>query len=343
MGPVVFGHFGPARHGVRRFGHALAQAVGRVVPVVEVGADDDRELLTSLVTSAQVERASAIHVQYSDYLQPGSPFGGPWFAELRERVAPATTVVVTMHDLPYVGHDDAVTDGRRSARYRAVADRADLVIVASSHEQQGLARTGHGPAAVVIPHLVESRPVTGPQLAVADRPTIGILGFVYPGKGHADVIDACGALGSAVRVEVLGRASVGHEALVDELCRQADDRQVEISVAGWIADDDLGDRLARVTVPVAPHPAPSASASVGTWWSARRRPIVPDSPHARHLVNLHPGGVALIAARSIGALTDAIAHAIADPTSTTLANVPRALSPLVIGRRHVAAYQECRT
>lgn len=337
--PVVFGHLGPTQHGVRRYGHLLAAAVGREAPVVDVAAESASQLLCRLTETIHTSRAGVVHLQYSDHLLPGEDFDAPWFSELHQR-APTSAVVTTMHDLPYVGHDDARRDARRAARYRAVADRADLVVVASTHEQQGLWRAGHRRPATVIPHLVEQRAATTQPVPTTDPPTVGILGFVYPGKGHDRVIEACAKLSSPVRVVVLGRASAGHDSLLDALRRQADLAHVDLFVTGWIPDDELGERLASVTVPVAPHAAPSASGSIATWWSALRRPIVPCGRHADHLLDLHPTGVVPVAADSVEALSDALTAALRHPSDTALTSLPLALTPDVIGRRHVLAYRQ---
>lgn len=336
--PVVFGHLGPVRHGVRRYGHRLAAAVGGVGPVVEVDADGPGELLDELATVVQASRPEVVHLQYTDHLVRGGSYDAGWFTELRRRL-PGVCIAVTIHDLPHVGHDDARLDHVRSPRYRDVADRTDLVIVAAEHERRALARTGHRRPVVAIPHPVEPVGTTRRPAADPNPPTVGILGYVYPGKGHALVIDACSRLPTPVRVDILGRASDGHDSLVDELVRHAHRLAVDLEVSGWIDDDRLNDRLGEVTVPVAPHPAPSASASIGTWWSAGRRPVVPDSPHARHLQGLHPAGVELVREGCVEAMADAIGAALRFPDTTLMTAAPVSLAPAAIGRRHVEAYR----
>ena len=131
---------------------------------------------------------------------------------------------------------------------------------------------------------------------VASAPVLGVFGFVYPGKGHRQVVRAAAALrraGTPVRVRVLGDAAPGHADEIDAAVRTSRDRGVPVEVTGRVARGRLVRALRRVGVPVAAHRNVSASGSVNSWIAAGRRPLVRDSAYAREMAALRPGTLTL--------------------------------------------------
>ena len=82
---------------------------------------------------------------------------------------------------------------RRADGYRAIAHEAAGVVVSSEHERDLLHRCGIRPARLaVIPLPLDEAPSAappppGPRRAHGPR-EIGMLGYVYPGKGHGEAL-----------------------------------------------------------------------------------------------------------------------------------------------------------
>ncbi len=306
---------GPAGHGVVRHGLAVARlqrAAGVEVTVVE-------EL------AGARPAADVTHVQFSDSLFTGDVARSAAALVAWSRTAPRP-LVVTLHDVP--GHDpDRDRDRRRRAAYRSVAAVSDAVVVSAPHELAGA-----GPGAVVVPLPVEPLPPAGPRPNWADRPTVGVLGFVYPGKGHADVLDALA--GTGTRVVVLGAASPGHEPLLADLRERARDRGVDLVVTGPLSEADLHAGARAVTVPVAAYRTLGASGSLATWAACGRCPVVTPSRLVLDQVRDRPGG--LIVTDDLRATVRAALRA---PGGTWLAGP--AERPDVVAQ-HLAVYRSCR-
>lgn len=272
---------GDPRHGVVVHARRLARAVGAD------GPDD-----------------GPCHVQFTDRLWGASP------EEAAARVeAFPVPFTASLHDLPQAS-DGPRNLVRRTAAYMRVAVAARGVVVSSEHEAALLRVVAPGVAPAIIP-----LPIASPPRAPRDAltPEVAVLGFFYPGKGHAEVVAAVAALGGEVGVTVLGRASPGHEDELSALRQDAAARGVEVSVAGYLEEAELLASCRRVAVPVAAHQHVSASGSVGSWISAGRRPLVPVGSFAREQAALRPGTLTLYAD-----LPEAIARALEEPGTTWL-------------------------
>ena len=102
------------------------------------------------------------------------------------------------------------------------------------------------------------RPAGGPAQRRRGRGAarqVAVLGWVYPGKGHAEVLAALDGLPGDVGLRVLGGASPGHADLLDGLAALARDGGRDLHVDGWVDDDDLPDLLRAVDVPGVRPPA----------------------------------------------------------------------------------------
>ena len=112
--------------------------------------------------------------------------------------------------------------------------------------------------------------------------SVGVLGFLYPGKGHEDLIAAL----PDRRLRFLGAVSKGHETWAENL---------DAEITGWLSDAQLAHEMGRIAVPVCPHRHFSASGSLMTWLGAGRTVLVRDSDYAREIDAWLPGRVTLVA------------------------------------------------
>lgn len=297
---------GPVRHGVVVHGVAVARAVH---------ADVVRDL--SPVS------ADVVHVQFTDALfGPDITSAATAFERWRAKVdAP---VVVTLHDVPG-GDADRARDERRTAGYRRVVGAVDAVVVSAEHEA---ARLGHLTVPWVVPLPVPRLAAPGPVPDWAGVPSVGVLGFVYPGKGHDVALEAAAATG--VRLVAAGGPSPGHETLVEALQRRAAALGVDLHVTGGLDEADLHAAARAVTVPLAAYRTLGASGSLATWHAAVRRPVVSPGDYARELDRRWPGCV-----RLADDLASAVAQALDEPRSTWL-DQPLQLD---VAQEHLSVYR----
>ena len=247
------------------------------------------------------------HVQFTDRLWGSTPEEA---AERFRRFASGRVTTVTLHDVPQPS-DGPEGFGRRTACYAAVVAAAAGIVCSSDHEAR-LLREHVDPAAraAVIPLPLAPSPEA---LRPAPRASVGLLGYFYPGKGHAEVLAAMGSAGLAgsVAIEVLGGASPGHEPELQRFADDARDQGFEIEVCGYLADAELLARSRAVGVPVIAHQHISASGSLNSWLEAGRRPVALRSRYTEEMERRRPGTLALTTPDRLGA-----AIAGADPAST---------------------------
>ena len=292
-------------HGVARIARQVAGVVG--APVLDV--------------AATMELApTRVHVHVTDRLFGDSAAAA---AETLVVLARRHRTTVTLHDLPQPG-DGAAFAGRARA-FAAILAEVDGWVVSSHHEADLAAAhllPASRPTVVPLPVLPLQLPLPlpilvgpAPRPARAQPAVVGVLGWVYPGKGHAEVLRACAGLPVVVRA--LGGTSPGHEDLLRELVALGVDHGVGFEATGWVPEDELTDRLAEVDVPVAAHRHVSASGSVNSWLAARRRPLVSTGAYAEEMARLRPGTLTLVADDE---LAGAVRRALGDPASTRLAD-----------------------
>ena len=248
---------GPDSHGVTEYALGLARATG---------ADVIRERTFGEHPLPE----GPIHVTFTDHL-----FGDT--ADTLLRRLGGRPFSVSLHDIPQPEEGAARFD-RRAAVYRTLAAAADAAVVNSQHE----ARFFDAADAAVIRLPI---PVIDSPFAPEDS-TVGVLGFLYPGKGHEDLIEAL----PDSRLRFLGAVSAGHEQWAADLVRSA--RRVELT--GWLSSDALAAEMGRIAVPVCPHRHFSASGSLMTWLGAGRSVLVTDSDYAREIDAWLPGRVTLV-------------------------------------------------
>ncbi|WKN48227.1 hypothetical protein [Nocardioides sp. Arc9.136] len=327
---------GPRTHGVVEYAAQLAAALGARTLV------GDADVLDGPVPDGPV------HVHFTERLL------GPTAATSVRRVvglchrAPTT---VTLHDVPQPWASE-----ERVCAYAEVVHAAAGWAVSSHHEadllRRALARVGADhdlpPGTVVhlpvVGHPVVGLPVVGHGERPAARPgpegpaTLAALGFVYPDKGHRELLQAATELrarGREVDVVCLGAPVPGHEDLLDELHRRARAGGVGLTVTGWLPDDELAVAMARVGVPVSGHRHLSASASVNRWLAVGRRPLLLDGPYAREMDALRPGAHVL---HDDAGLVPALERALDDPASTWLPDGVVPAPDLAAAARQYAAW-----
>lgn len=291
---------GEPRHGVTRLGRSLLPA--GAVPTVLPAFSGVRDAATG--RKRLPPASTALHLHANEQLLGPEPLAA------LEELAFGRRLALTLHDVPQLG-EGASRTARRRELYRALAGAASLVVVCSDHERNGLREAG-----VVGPIEVVSHPIDRGPAATAPRNerTVGVLGWVYPGKGHAAVLEAMATALPGGTLVALGAVSAGHEELERDLQQRAAALGLGLRVTGFLPDADLLAQAAAIGVPVCAHRHMSASGSLGTWLTAGRVPIVTDGPYPREVLARCPGSLLLT-----GDLVASILRAADDPAVTVLA------------------------
>jgi len=241
-------------------------------------------------------------------------------------------LVVTLHDVPGADPDPA-RDASRRAGYARVMAACDATVVSAEHEASKVAVLTDRPVEVIELPL-EELPGGAARPGWADRPTVGLLGFIYPGKGHRELIDAAARQPVPPRVVAAGAVSAGHAALHRDLVGRAAARGVDLVVSGSLSDADLAAAADAITVPVAPNRTVSASGSLIAWLGRGRRPLAALGEFSAELGRRHPG--ALFIYDGDAELDAAVAAALTRPSWTRLPGPPRWSD---VGAAHAALYR----
>ena len=302
---------GPRSHGVVRYAHSVFDAA------IAEGADHRLHHLggpaaDQITDLGDVLRDCAlVHLHVTDRLFGRTP------ADASDRVLSLMKdlrrpVSVTLHDLPQPSDGPAMP--ARLEFYRSVARASSGVIVSSHHEAKLFTELVDPDMAVeVVPLMFDDTQIEKPSSTT--KLTIGVLGFLYPGKGHAETLRAMSGLDPSVGFVALGRPSPGHQHIADELMASAADMGRACEITGFLTDAELRRRAAEITVPVAYHRHMSASGSINSWISSGRRPLVPRTAYTQEIATRSPGVVALHPDDD-DSLRAAINRALADPGST---------------------------
>ncbi|MDF9714649.1 hypothetical protein [Nocardioides sp. ChNu-99] len=298
---------GPPGHGVTRYARDVARWVGARV----------------VTDAAQLDAGERVHLHFTDRVVAPDLDGA---AREVEALAARVRLTVTLHDVPQP------TDGRaferRAECYRRVVAAVDGWATNSRHERASVERWCAPPTAgAVVPlpvvplpgeAVAAPGPATGQVAEAARGGEVAVFGFVYPGKGHAEVLEAVAALRAAGReaaAAFLGAPAPGHADDLDALVRRAATLGVPLRVTGSVPDADLATALRGVAVAVVGHRNVSASASLASWLAAGRRPLVRDGVYARETAQLRPGTVVSYTDDDLVAV---LAVALDDPASTWL-------------------------
>ena len=294
--PILHLVLGPPEHGVVRCARELAAAT-------ETSVISDIE---------QLPLDAPIHVHFTDRLfgRTAGEAADAFVAVARRHRAPIT---ITMHDVPQAS-DGRAFDARKEC-YRRVIDCASTVVVSSMHERLLLEDVVVRRDDVRVIPLPIRRSVRPIEHRDSPRRVVGVLGFVYPGKGHEEVLGAMTSLDADVDFLSIGSASPGHESMIDELGSAADRLDRSFASTGFVPDDELDEVLRSVAVPVAFHRHVSASGSINSWIAAGRRPLVPRGRYVEEMEANSPGAL-WIHENSVAGLAAAMAEALRHPDGT---------------------------
>lgn len=329
---------GPTDHGVVRFARRVGELANGVVLTLGRADQADAARLAGPVRSA-----TAVHLQYTDALYAQhTTDAATAFVHLRHRIAAIGStsrstsgrsnpvpVSVTMHDLPDPD-DEPGRYRRRALSYARVAEAVDAVVLSSDHElarlrhllpsaRPGSPGPGTEPRLQVIPLPIEAPRIVAKPDRPTPRPEVAVFGFIFPGKGHEDVISAMPGLPPEVLFTALGRPADGHESMRAALAATADRSNRRMKITGFVADGRLDETLQRIAVPVVPARRISASGSINSWIAAGRRPLVADGPYPREFAQRYPGAIQLYRPGQLPAL---IRTVLADPGTSWLAATP---------------------
>ncbi|CAN5719683.1 hypothetical protein BH09ACT7_BH09ACT7_09560 [soil metagenome] len=296
---------GPQHHGVVRFGLELNAAL-----VAGGYAVAERRTLGA------VPPGRGVHLQFTDRLfgadaEQAAAIVSDLAAEVRRG---GGRITGTLHDLPQPA--DRAHYAVRARAYVLLSAALDGVVVNSEHERLLLYDIGVRESVTVIP-----LPIVAPAARSSSTPTgplsVAVFGFVYPDKGHAEVLEAMRRLPPAVQMMAIGEPSTGHDDLIDGFVRIARTQGRPFVVTGRIPDDTVVSILQGVTVPVVAHRHMSASGSLNSWISAGRRPLVSGTRYVREIARRNPGALWLYDDDELS-LSAAIRVAIDEPSSTWL-------------------------
>ncbi len=316
----AFAVVGPDRHGVVTHALALAGASPDLrehlvrVPAGPLGA----------APAGLVDRLAehdAVLLNVTDRIFGSSPAEA---ADVLTELAGRTRLAVSLHDLPQPGEGQERYERRRAA-YGRIACSADVLVVASEHERELLLRCVSDADRPSVARRVRVLPLpVGPRHDAVAPPTpvpgrvtdLGVLGFLYPGKGLEEVVDAAAILrahGHEVAVTNYGGVADGHDDVVARLEERAARVGVPFRVTGYLGDAELAAALRGTHVPVAAHRHVSASGSINSWLTAGRRPVAVRGPYVTELSRRMPGSVVVA-----DDLVESLSAALQTPGSTWL-------------------------
>lgn len=317
---------GPPEHGVARFAVDCARAAGTaLIEVAHVG---------DLPAALTAHPGTPVHLHITDPLFGSTPDEAAGAVESLARDRP---VAVTLHDVPQPA-EGAERCRSRARAYRRIAAASGLVMVSSEHEQRLCADEGIA-VDVVVPLPVPALPVpalptpartgaapTARAVPALDLRSVGVFGFLHPGKAVDVVAEAVARLAAdgddRVTLRLLGAPAEGHEEYVVAALDTVRAAGGRAEVTGRIDDDELAGTLGEVTVPVALFRNVSASGSLNTWAAAGRRPLVGDSDYTREMEQIRPGSLLLASGTDLGAGLAADLRALLDDPAPTVRDIP---------------------
>jgi len=322
---VALGVIGPPEHGITRLAQQIAVAAtdsgfrGVVLEEPDPGALEN-------FPGRLPPTVRLLHLQVNDWLfATAGRTAGARIDALAGRLADrGVRLALTLHDLPQPSADPELTK-RRIGDYRTMVRSSAGAAVSSDHERgllfdalAGTGSTGVGHSSIeVIPLPIDRAPAAAGNAPAVDHgsPTVGIFGYLYPGKGHREVLAELAGMEAGLTVVAIGQPSARHEDLLTELEMVAGCSGMAFRCTGYVPDAQVPAHLRGITVAVAPHTQVSASGSINSWLEAGRRPLVPAGRYAEELDRRMPGAVWMYRP---GELRQCVQLALDDPELTLL-------------------------
>jgi len=309
--------------------HALESAAAAGAPAVHVDLPPALAAEGLARALAPVDPARPLHLHVTDRQLGGGPRAA---ADALVAALGGRTVLVTLHDVPQPA------EGTRRARertdfYRAVAGRAEVVVVSSEHERALCGEIGVAVDAVIPLPFPELPGVAtaAPRTAAGPADSLGVFGFLHPGKAVDLLVDELCRLPRPPALRLLGEPSGGSEDYVRHEAARARAAGVDVRVTGRVPPGRVAAELADVGVPVCLFRNVSASGSLATWVAAGRRPLVFDGPYTREVERRWPGSVLTTTPERLG---DSLAGLIRDPGPTYRSDPVPAWGAAEVARAH---------
>lgn len=307
---------GPAEHGVVTYALQLCDALNVEPLCFESWQDLERALPLTLETQS-------VHICFTDHLLGDTPARA---VQLMHRLGEQFYLSISFHDVPQVQEGEERFASRTRA-YVELGERADVLVVNSEHEAAFFRR--HCRKAVyplVLPLPLAAVETQGNYRAkpLTEQPLdISVMGFLYPGKGHQELLESLNGVNANVRA--LGKISEGHDWLLEKLEATAQNAGVGFEVTGYLSEPELEEQMLRTQIPVCAHRHFSASGSLMKWISLGRRVLVSDNTYSRELAKIWGDFITLVPndewARVIKNLPVDFSQRLEAPTNWTWAHV----------------------
>lgn len=392
---VGYLHLGPTEHGIHRYGRLLAAAVSqqpdvdiREVSVMLSGTKEENaaQLLSAARSLAGTD---VIHTQFSKFNRQLWGEGHSQLHALRCFSQQCSMpLVATLHDVFYPENSfkrlrnelskpskpsltSTAVQLRRSLRnmidldMKALAyvnNRFSKLFVCTNEESSRVWPHVEGHRLKTISHFVERRSLptdreqVRSQLALGDRTTITLLGFIYPTKGHDLMVEALPHLPESVQLVFAGGASSDkYKEYVMELQATAAKLGVadRLRVTGFLSEEDLEKYLVATDIAVCPFSRFSASGSLSSWISVGCPILASKAPQISEYNQIVPAAIDTFSPYSAEAIAHKISSLIAkqakghpdravesDPVLKPVLKLREKLSIDNIARQHLHQYRE---
>lgn len=362
-----------------------ADTIVQSVSVSLTGGDIAADRANLQAAAVQLNATDLVHIQYSKYLWADQR--GNWGADRLMAFLDGLDkpLVVTLHDVDanlygpgqlWRGLLQEWQKQRRFSKGRSLALRSTWLgwrknTFADSQTLQTLIRRSvrslvchqaeadrlrHLPGRgklQVMPHFIEDRPIDGcpigecqGQLGLSG-PVITLQGYLYPGKGHRLLLEACAPIlkeNPETTLLFAGGPSAGSDPLQAALEVRARELGIadRLLITGYLDEATLIQYLQATDVAVCPFEKLSASGSIATWIALGKQPLTSDLPQIRELNGMVAGAIETFAPYDATSLGLAIRERLArgnEPNAAVL-KLRSMLSLDAIGDRHRQLYLE---